>query len=129
MTLLLCLARPMAASISRLLRSASLSIQAPTVTFSPNSAAIGGTSSLPSVEEYKPDRARQGGEFLQIGANLLGVGGDVCDDVARFERRVGNARQDSPEVGCLLFLPEHSPKGSVNGSYKQQNGDDGAHRD
>ena len=29
----------------------SLSIQAPTITFRPNSAAIGGTSSLPSVEE------------------------------------------------------------------------------
>ncbi len=51
LTLLLRLARLIAASISRLLRSEFLSIQAPTVTFSPNSAAIGGTSSTPPVEE------------------------------------------------------------------------------
>jgi hypothetical protein len=51
-TLLLRLARSIAASISRLLRSAFLSIQAPTVTFKPNSAAIGGTSSTPPVDEY-----------------------------------------------------------------------------
>ena len=43
----------MPASISRLLRLLSLSIQIPTVTFRPNSAATGGTSSLPSVEEYR----------------------------------------------------------------------------
>ena len=53
MTLLLRRARLMADSISRSLRSAFLSIQAPTVTFRPNSAAIGGTSSMPSVEEYR----------------------------------------------------------------------------
>ena len=50
-TLLLRLARLMAAWISRSLRSLFLSIQAPTVTFRPNSAAIGGTSSTPPVEE------------------------------------------------------------------------------
>ena len=37
--------------ISRSLRSEFLSIQAPTVTLRPNSAAIGGTSSTPPVEE------------------------------------------------------------------------------
>jgi hypothetical protein len=50
-TLLLCRARSSAERISRSLRSWFLSIQAPTVTFSPNSAAIGGTSSAPPVEE------------------------------------------------------------------------------
>ena len=50
-TLLLRLARLMADWISRSLRSLFLSIQAPSVTFRPNSAAIGGTSSTPPVEE------------------------------------------------------------------------------
>ena len=51
LTLLLRLARLIAASISRSLRSLFLSIQAPTVTLRPNSAAIGGTSSTPPVDE------------------------------------------------------------------------------
>ena len=118
-----------ATSISRSLRSAFLSIQAPTVTFRPNSAAIGGTSSLPPVEEYSRIARVSGGELLQIGANFLGVGDVVGDGVTRFERRIGNARQDTPEVGRLLLLLEHTPKRSVSGGHKQQNGDDGAHRD
>ena len=75
------------------------------------------------------DRSRQGGEFLQIGANLLRVGGDVGDGVARFKRRIGSAWQYAAEVGCRLLLLEHPPKRSVSGGHKQQNGDDGAHRD
>ena len=51
LTLLLCRARSSAERISRSLRSLFLSIQAPTVTFRPNSAAIGGTSSAPPVAE------------------------------------------------------------------------------
>ena len=43
----------------------------------------------------QPDRPRQGGELLQVGADLLGVGDVVGDDVTPFERRVGNARQDA----------------------------------
>jgi len=51
LTLLLWAARSSAERISRSLRSWFLSIQAPTVTLSPNSAAIGGTSSAPPVAE------------------------------------------------------------------------------
>ena len=50
-TLLLWRASSRAERISRSLRAWSLSIQAPTVTLSPNSAAIGGTSSAPPVAE------------------------------------------------------------------------------
>ena len=51
LTLLLWRASSSAERISRSLRSLSLSIQAPTVTLRPNSAAIGGTSSAPPVDE------------------------------------------------------------------------------
>ena len=75
MTLLLLRASLIAALISRSLRSALVSIQTPTVTFSPNSAAIGGTSSAPSVEEYRRTARVKRGEFLQVGANFFEVGG------------------------------------------------------
>ena len=78
----------------------------------------------------EPDRARQRRQFLQVGADFFGVGNIV--DVGMpgpFERRIGNAGQHAPEVGSLLFLPEHAPQGSVSGGHTQQNGDDGAHRD
>ena len=32
------------------------------------------------------------------------------------------------EIGGLLLLPEYPPHRSVNRGHKQQNGDDGAHR-
>ena len=51
------------------------------------------------------DRSRQGGEFLQIGADLLGVGDAVGDGVTRFKRRIGSARQHTIEVGGLLPVP------------------------
>ena len=57
--------------------SASLSIQAPTVTFRPNSAAMGGTSSVAFRRGVEADRFRDRGELLQVGANLFGIGGDV----------------------------------------------------
>ena len=52
------------------------------------------------------DRSRQGGELLQIGANLLGVGDAVGDRVTRFKRRIGRARQNAPEIGRRLLLLE-----------------------
>ena len=75
------------------------------------------------------DRPRQRGELLQIGADLLGVGDDVGDGVARLERRVGNARQDAAEIGRLLLFLEDAPKRRMSSGNKQQNGDDGAHRE
>ena len=75
------------------------------------------------------NRSRQGGELFQIGANLLGVGDAVGDGVTRFKRRIGSAWQYAAEVGRRLLLLEQTPKRSVSGGDKQQNGDDGAHRD
>ena len=129
MTLLLCRARLMAASISRLLRSTSLSIQAPTVTFMPNSAAIGGTSSLPSVEEYRRTARVRVESFFRSARTFSELAATSATSVPGLKRRVGNARQDALEIGRLLLLPEHPPQGGVNGGHKQQNGDDGAHRD
>ena len=77
----------------------------------------------------QPDRARQRRELFQVGADFFGIGGDVGDRVPRFERRVGNARQDAAEIGRRLLFLENTPKRSVSGGHKQQNGDDGAHRD
>ncbi len=52
------------------------------------------------------ERPRQGREFLEVGANFLGVAGGIADDVTRFKRRVGSARQDAAELGCRLLLLE-----------------------
>ena len=48
---------------------------------------------------------------------------------ASVERRIGYAGQDTPEIGGCLFLSQTTPERRVGGSYKHQNGDDGAHRD
>ena len=72
------------------------------------------------------DRSRQGGEFLQVGANLLSVA--VSDGVTRFKRRVGEAGQDAPEIGGRLLFLEQAPQPGVSRGHKQQNGDDGTHR-
>jgi hypothetical protein len=45
------------------------------------------------------------------------------------ERSIGHAGQDSPEIRSLLLVLENAPKRSVSGGHKQQNGDDGAHRE
>src|SRR5215472_5414092 len=76
------------------------------------------------------DRARHGRQLLQVGANFLrtrhvvdvGMGGAL-------EWRVGNAGQHAIEVGRLLLLPENTPQGCVGGADKQEDGNDGAHRE
>jgi hypothetical protein len=73
------------------------------------------------------DGARQGGESFQIGANFFGVDG-FDDDVARFKRRVRKTRQDAAEIGSRLLVLEQTPQRSVSCGYKQQDGNDGAHR-
>ena len=74
-------------------------------------------------------RAGQRRELLQIGANFFGIDGDISDRVPRFERRIGDARQQTTDIGRRLLFLENTPKRSVSGGHKQQNGDDGAHRD
>ena len=44
------------------------------------------------------------------------------------ERRIGNARQDAPEIRRRLLVLEQTPQRGVSCGHKQQNGDDGAHR-
>ena len=56
------------------------------------------------------DRARQGGELLQIGANLLGVGDDVGDGVTRFKRRVGKRSAECPGSRAPAASPGTDPK-------------------
>src|SRR4051812_50121548 len=46
-----------------------------------------------------------------------------------FERRIGDGGQDSPVVRGLLPVAQCAPESRVGGGDKQQNGDDGAHRD
>ena len=129
MTLLLRLARLIAASISRSLRSAFLSIQAPTVTFRPNSAAIGGTSSTPPVEEYRRiarvmvDSFFRSARIFSDRRHIVDVGMG-----AALERRVGDARQNAAEIGRRLLFLEQAPQPGVSCGHKQQNGDDGTHR-
>ena len=76
------------------------------------------------------DRPRQRRQLLQVGADFLDVR-DVVDVGMRrsFERRIGHARQDAPEVGRRLLVLENTPERGVSGGHEQQNGDDGAHRD
>jgi hypothetical protein len=45
------------------------------------------------------------------------------------KRGIGNARQNAPEIGGLLPFLKKTPKRSVSSGYKEQNGDDGTHRD
>ena len=78
-----------------------------------------------SVEANRP---RDRGELLQVRADLFGIGRGVGLGMTGLEGRVGNARQDAPEVRGLLFFLEEAPKPRMGGSNQQQNGDDGAHR-
>ena len=80
------------------------------------------------VEADRPRQRRQllagrRGFFRRSG--MLSTSG--C--AGALERRVGHARQDAPEIGRLLLLLQQTPQRSVSGGDKQQNGDDGAHRD
>ena len=100
------------------------------MTLRPNSAAIGGTSSTPPVEEYRRIARVSVRKLLQVGADFLGARNVVDVGMARsFERRIGDARQDAPEVGGRLLFLEQAPQPGVSGGHKQQNGDDGAHRE
>src|SRR5437763_1268905 len=88
MTLLLRFARVIAASISRSLRSTFLSIQAPTVTLSPNSAAIGGTSSEPPVDEESRIARVTGARFLMFGRRLKLIWRALLPGPAKGRRQV-----------------------------------------
>ena len=76
------------------------------------------------------NRARHRRQLLQVGADFLDLR-DVVDVGmgAALERRVGDARQDAAEIGRRLLVLEQAPQPGVSCGYKQQNGDDGAHRE
>ena len=75
------------------------------------------------------DRARQRGQLLQVGADFFDLRNIVDVGMgAALERRVGDARQDAPEIGRRLLFLEQAPQPGVSCGHKQQNGDDGAHR-
>ena len=129
LTLLLRLARLIAASISRLLRSAFL--------VDPGAdrdleAELGGDRRHQfdaTGRGVETDRARDRGQLLQVGANLLDLRNIVDVGMgAALERRVGDARQDAPEIGGRLLFLEQAPQPGVSCGHKQQNGDDGTHR-
>jgi len=72
----------------------------------------------------------RGGERFQVGADFFGVRNIVDVRMGRtFERRIGDARQNTLEIGGLLSLSQRPPHGGVDRSYKHENSDDGAHRD
>ena len=99
------------------------------MTLRPNSAAIGGTSSTPPVEEYRRI-ARVSVDSFFRSARIFSTCGMLSTSgwAAALERRVGDARQDAPEIGRRLLFLEQTPQPGVSGGHKQQNGDDGAHR-
>ena len=100
------------------------------MTLRPNSAAIGGTSSTPPVDEYSRIARVSGASFF-MSARIFSALGMLSTSgcAGSLERRIGDARQDAREVGGLLLVPESAPQRGVNRGHKQQNGDDGAHRD
>src|SRR5262249_26053259 len=82
-----------------------------------------------ACRRVQADRSRNGRELFHIGANLLR--GRYIIDVGMgraLEWCVGDARQDAREVRSLLRLLENTPQRRMSGAYKQQNSDDGAHR-
>ena len=91
------------------------------MTFRPNSAAIGGTSSTPPVEEYRRIARVIVDSFFR-SARIFSDAWDVVDVGMRgsIERRIGNARQDAPEIGRLLLLLQQPPKRGVSGGHEQQ---------
>ena len=75
------------------------------------------------------DRARQRRQLLQVGADFLDLRNVVDVGMgAALERRIGDARQDAPEIGRRLLFLEQTPQPGMSCGHKQQNGDDGAHR-
>jgi hypothetical protein len=47
----------------------------------------------------------------------------------RLERNIGNAGKHSLEIGGLLLVLKHTPEGRMGSTDKQENGDEGAHRE
>ncbi len=75
------------------------------------------------------DRARDRRQLLQVGADFLDLR-DVVDIGmgAALERRIGDARQNAPEIGRGLLFLEQAPQRGVSRGHKQQNGNDSTHR-
>jgi len=82
------------------------------------------TSFVAFRRRVQADRSRQGGEFLQVGANPSRSRRRCrlrCDPVKRARRmRLGKCPRKS---GALLLLAEYAPHCSVNRGHKQQNTD------
>ena len=75
------------------------------------------------------DRARDRGQFLQVGADFFDLRNIVDVRMRRsLERRIRYARQDTPEIRRWLLFLEKAPQPGVSRGHKQQNGNDGTHR-
>ena len=68
-------------------------------------------------------------EFLEVCADFFLVRNVVDVWVpSAFERGVGQARQHSVEIGCLLLIPQEAPDGRVDSSNAEEDSNDGAHQ-
>ena len=75
------------------------------------------------------NRARDRRQLLQVGADFFDLRNIVDVGMgAALERRIGDARQDAPEIGRRLLFLKQAPQPGVSCGHKQQNGNDGTHR-